>query len=62
MNDAKAAFAKLVRRASTLGGLAAGTVAPSEVEVEAVAGDRTKVRIKVSPPSGNAGFVKIVLE
>ena len=62
LNAAKAAFAKLVRRASTLGGLAAGTVSANEIEVESVAGDRTKVRIKVSPPVGNAGFVKIILE
>lgn len=60
--EAKARFAKLVRRAETIGGLASGVVRPEDVEVESVAGAPTKVRLSVKPPVGNAGFVKIVLE
>ena len=62
VNDAKAAFAKLVRRSNTIDGLPSGMVGADQVEVEPVSGDRTKVLLKVVPPSGNSGFVKIVLE
>ncbi len=62
LEDVRKAFAKAIRRSAKLGELDSSRVSADEVQAESVPGDGTKMKLKIAPPAGESGFLKMKLD
>lgn len=62
LENVRKAFAKAIRRSATLDGLDGSRVVADEVQAESVPGDGTKIKLKIAPPAGESGFLKMKLD